>query len=108
MSPPLAAGEMVLTVGVNEGVITWPASPKKLPAKLKRLGPFPSEPEVTTYCTVMTAPFSGLRPKIPSPNKSSYLSSWTSCIRYVSDIELIPTILSTNLYCFPLMPGDPT
>ena len=61
--------------------MTWPLSPKKLPAKLKLVGPLPSDPDVTTYWTVITAPLSGFRPNTPSPNRSSYLSSCTSCIK---------------------------
>ena len=49
MSPPLAAAEIVLIVGMVDGVITCPLSPKKFPAKLKLLGPLPSEPDVTIY-----------------------------------------------------------
>ena len=75
----------MLIVGITVGVITWPLSPTKLPANTKFSGPLPSEPDVTTYWTVITAPFSGFLPKTPSPNKSSYLSSWTSWIKYVFD-----------------------
>ena len=49
MSPPLDAAEIVLIVGIIEGAITCPLSPKKFPAKLKLLGPLPSEPDVTMY-----------------------------------------------------------
>ena len=47
----------------------------KLPAKVKTLGPLPAAPEVTMYCTVISAPSSNFLPNVPSPNSNSYLSS---------------------------------
>ena len=66
-----------------------------LPAYEKEAAPFPSVPSVTIYVTVIRASFSIFLPNIPSPNRSYYLSSVTSCIKNVSDILDMFNILST-------------
>ena len=66
---------MYVIVGTTVGTTIFPNESCRLPAYENIDGPLPSNPPVTTYCTVMTAPFSSFLPKIPSPNKSSYLSS---------------------------------
>ena len=81
MSPPFDAEETVTTVGVFEGIAMLSSESLKLPEYEKLEGPLPSLPSVTIYVTVITVLFSNFLPKMPSPNKSSYFSSLTSCKR---------------------------
>ena len=103
---------MTSIVGVEEGTtmlvgkddVAWSLS-AKLPANVNTEGPLPLLPEVIIYWTVICAPSSNFLPNVPSPNNISYFSSCTSCIKYVSDFEVTPTILSIILYCLP-KPGS--
>ena len=54
------------------------------------------------YLTVIVWLFSNFLPNKPSPNISSYFSSWTSCIKYISDFLSIFKILSTAEYFLPI------
>ena len=81
ISPPLIAPWTVVNVTEPDGITGLLLASLNVPEKLNSDGPFPSLPSVMIYVTVITELLSNFLPKIPSPNNSSYFSSWTSWSR---------------------------
>ena len=76
----------------NSNVPTEPDAP---PA------PLPSGPSVTMYLAVTILPVVNFLPKNPSPKRISIFSSWTSCIKNISESLFKLRILSIFLYSLP-------
>ena len=80
------------------------------PEKENLWTPFPSSPSVVIYLTLISSPSSpaavpNFLPKYPSPNFNSYLSSWTSLIKKIFEVESTVMMSFIRLYSVPL-PSD--